>query len=65
MPYYKFKNLMKFAELVGIKTLGDLAAYKHKNNIKKTQELYLKLYTDALIIKKNVSLQNEIYFKVS
>ena len=49
MAYYKVQNLIKFAKMVGIDTLGELAIYKRNKGIKNNEELYFSLYYLALM----------------
>ena len=49
MTIEKIKNMIRFAEIIGIKTTGELLAYKRKKRLKTNEELYLSLYAMALM----------------
>lgn len=46
MTLRKFVYLLQLAEEVGIKTFGELAAYKAKKQLRTNSELFVALYSD-------------------
>ena len=48
MTREKYKNLLKFASILGIKTAEDLMIFKSQRNATSNEELYLALYYAAL-----------------
>lgn len=54
----RFRNMLRFAHIVGIFTLGELSEYKSRKNIGTSSELYLSLYHDALEIRRNAPIRN-------
>lgn len=55
MTYDKLKNLVRFANIIGIKTTGDLMKFKAKAKATTNDELYLSLYNAALFKTKSAS----------
>lgn len=51
MTHERFRNMTRFAEILGIRTLGELSEYKQRNKIRMATELYMSLYRDALAAK--------------
>ena len=50
MPIQKFEELAQYAKKCGINTLGELREYKRANNITTNDDLFRRLFYDALRI---------------
>lgn len=55
MTFERIKNMIHFANIIGLKTTGDLMQFKTTRNIKTNEELYMTLYAVALLKKQSVS----------
>lgn len=49
MKLETFVKLLKLAQKIGIKTAGELVAYKKEKNAKTNDDLYLALLFDAYV----------------
>lgn len=65
MTHERFINLLRFAHIVGIYTLGDLAKYKERKSIGTSKDLYTSLYYDALEAKRNAPKRDKLQAKAS
>lgn len=55
MTLDRLNNLLHFANIIGIKTVGDLMKFKKETRSLNNKQLYMQLYYAALHITKNVS----------
>lgn len=65
MTVEEFKNMIRFADILGIRTVGELFEYKKKKGAETAQDLYLCLYFDAFRIVKDAPKRNNKEDKAS